>query len=397
MNNLKNDPAYPDSPDQTVMLTNLLEAPKGRGGNFGSRLETYITPPVTCDWIFYISSDDNGQLNLSTDTNPSNKVQIAHVGGWTSSRQWNKFPEQMSVPIRLEAGGLYYLEAMYKEGGGGDNLAIAWECLDHSITLEVIDASHTSVSVPGPPPPPPPVAQVEAAYDALGAPECTTTGTGCTSGTLLVGRASLGPEQNTPNTIDGCVDGTYGTYQNDESIEKITVRSVDGGILQAGQVAEIETDAWVWRSGSADTADFYFTANVDTINWVWIGSINAELDGGETNPKKMSVQYLLPADSDRQAVRVQFRYSGNNNTSCSGGNYDDHDDLVFSVLVDSSISYITQQTEPVPPAEPPKINCESIDNQDRCAESTGVCQWHSQGENMGCKTRGKNPEKVLRL
>jgi hypothetical protein len=31
-----------------------------------------------------------------------------------------------SAPIRLEAGKAYFIEAITKEGGGGDNLAIAW-------------------------------------------------------------------------------------------------------------------------------------------------------------------------------------------------------------------------------------------------------------------------------
>ena len=111
--------------------------------NFGSRLQTYITPEVTCNYTFYIASDDNGGLSLSSDINPSNKLQIAYVRGWTSSRQWDKYPEQQSPPIFLEKGIQYYLEAIYKEGGGGDRLAIAWECSDHNITLDVIDASHT--------------------------------------------------------------------------------------------------------------------------------------------------------------------------------------------------------------------------------------------------------------
>ena len=132
-----------------MTLTNLIEVPRGRMDNFGSRLQTYIMPPKTCNWNFYIASDDNGLLCLSTDTNPAHKIPIASVSSWTSSRQWDKFPsEQKSAPIYLEQGSLYYLEAKYKEGGGGDNLAIAWECLDHGIPLEVIDASYTRTSVP---------------------------------------------------------------------------------------------------------------------------------------------------------------------------------------------------------------------------------------------------------
>ena len=41
-----------------------------------------------------VVSDDNSELWLSTDQSPANKVRIAHVPGWTSSRLWTKYPEQ---------------------------------------------------------------------------------------------------------------------------------------------------------------------------------------------------------------------------------------------------------------------------------------------------------------
>ena len=145
---LDNDPRYPLNPNTTVTLTNLLETATNQADNYGCRLQTYITPPVTCNYTFYMASDDAGELNLSTDTNPSNKVKIAWIDNWAGSRDWTKYATQKSDPIHLEKGSLYYLESRFKEGGGGDNLAIAWECMDHDIALEVIDASHTAVSVP---------------------------------------------------------------------------------------------------------------------------------------------------------------------------------------------------------------------------------------------------------
>ncbi len=43
----------------------------------------------------------------------------------------------------LEAGKEYYLEAIHKEGTGSDHLAIAWECVEHSISFQVIPAMYT--------------------------------------------------------------------------------------------------------------------------------------------------------------------------------------------------------------------------------------------------------------
>ena len=111
------DPRYPDSPTQTRILSDRLEVPDESQESFGSRLQTYLKTPVTCDYVFYIASDDEGTLNLSNSTDPANAKTIAYHNGWTSSLQWNKYSSQKSAPIHLEKGELLYLEALYKEGG----------------------------------------------------------------------------------------------------------------------------------------------------------------------------------------------------------------------------------------------------------------------------------------
>ena len=70
---------------------------------------------------------------MSTDDSPANKVQIANVPGWSNSRQWNKYTSQQSSPVRLIAGQRYYIEALQKEGTGGDNLAVGWRLPDNTL------------------------------------------------------------------------------------------------------------------------------------------------------------------------------------------------------------------------------------------------------------------------
>jgi hypothetical protein len=168
--------------------------------------------------------------------------------------------------------------------------------------------------------------QIVAEYDGLPpAPMCTSIGSSCTSGDLLDGKAN-NIEPNPPNTLDACTDGPYGSYHGDESIDKITVSAVGGGQLQAGRLAEIEAKVWAWSDGSYDTADFYYTDDVSsTPTWTLIGSLPA----GGSGLRTLKIQYLLP-ESPVQAVRVNFRYFGSQ-SSCSGGNWDDVDDLVFTV------------------------------------------------------------------
>ena len=103
-----------------------FEAPTDWADNYGTRMRGYITAPVTGSYTFWIASDDNSELWLSVDSNPANKVRMASVSDWTGARQWDKFSSQKSPAITLTAGQRYYVEALQKEGAGGDNLAVGW-------------------------------------------------------------------------------------------------------------------------------------------------------------------------------------------------------------------------------------------------------------------------------
>ena len=46
--------------------------------------------------------------------------------GWSPRRNGSNYAEQQRAPITLVAGTRYYIEALQKEGGGGDNLAVRW-------------------------------------------------------------------------------------------------------------------------------------------------------------------------------------------------------------------------------------------------------------------------------
>lgn len=130
---LTNAPSFPGSPAFEDILTNYFEIPVNWGDNYGTRVIGLIVPPVTGNYVFWISSDDNSILYLSTDSSPLNKRAIASVNNWTSSREWEKEANQKSAPIRLTNGVQYYIEALQKEGGGGDNLAVGWQLPDGTL------------------------------------------------------------------------------------------------------------------------------------------------------------------------------------------------------------------------------------------------------------------------
>jgi uncharacterized repeat protein (TIGR01451 family) len=115
-----------NTPNATGTL-NIFEIPVNSFDNYGVRVRGYVCPPVTGQYRFWIASDDNGELWLSTTSSPTNKTLIASVGSWTNSQEWTKLASQQSALITLTAGQQYYIEALMKEGTGGDNLAVGWQ------------------------------------------------------------------------------------------------------------------------------------------------------------------------------------------------------------------------------------------------------------------------------
>ena len=116
---------YPNNPSSNGTLTQF-ETATNTANNYGIKVCGYLCPPYTGAYTFWLASDDNGELWLSTTSNASNKVRIAYHTAWTNSREWSKYTTQKSVSINLVAGQQYYIEALMKEGSGGDNLAVGW-------------------------------------------------------------------------------------------------------------------------------------------------------------------------------------------------------------------------------------------------------------------------------
>ncbi|MBC8002266.1 MAG: lamin tail domain-containing protein, partial [Opitutaceae bacterium] len=150
VSDLTNHPSFPDSPSLET-IEPIFEAPSGFAENYGQRMRALVVAPLSGNYTFWIATDDGGALFLSTNEDPAQKVQIAAVGSWTASREWTKEPGQQSVTnIALVAGQRYYLEALQKEGGGGDNLAVRWR-LPNNVIEEPIPNNRLLVFGLGPP------------------------------------------------------------------------------------------------------------------------------------------------------------------------------------------------------------------------------------------------------
>lgn len=149
VSNLTSIAGYPNNPSATGTLTSF-EVPTNSADNYGIRVYGYICPPTTGSYTFWIASDDNAELWLSTSSNSSNKTRIAYHTQWTNSREWNKYTTQKSAAITLTAGQVYYVEALMKEGSQGDNLAVGWAKPGQTTTApsEVIPGSQLLAQLP---------------------------------------------------------------------------------------------------------------------------------------------------------------------------------------------------------------------------------------------------------
>ena len=84
------------APEKSEYLFNLLEAPSNWNDDYGSRLSGWLVPPVSGDYIFFIASDDNGELWLSTDYDPANKFLACRQPFSAPPRWWDEYSEQKS-------------------------------------------------------------------------------------------------------------------------------------------------------------------------------------------------------------------------------------------------------------------------------------------------------------
>ncbi len=124
LDTLKSYSKYPNNPDVTEVLTQFssdLEL-----DSYGGRIYGWLYAPATGEYTFWLCADNQGELWLSTDDDPENIMLIANESSWSPPNSWGTGEEQ-SDPVPLKAGEKYYIEALWKEGSGGDQCQVAWQ------------------------------------------------------------------------------------------------------------------------------------------------------------------------------------------------------------------------------------------------------------------------------
>ena len=123
-----------------------------------------------------------------------------------------------------------------------------------------------------------------------GAPFCEGKTIKCTSGgTLLKGRID---EENKPNTIDSCADGTNTVRARREAVNKVEVKSIKDTEMRGGDVVKIL--ATVEAYSICDRVDFYFASDVSPntpVSWKLITIVAPEVPNGESSNRIVTVPY----------------------------------------------------------------------------------------------------------
>jgi len=316
----------------TVTAGDIVSGSPVPSGDFiveGGR--AYVTVKV---WCWETGASDTADIYLTNDASSPDWQPLASIacpgGGSQTIRHAFDVPQGTNQSIRVNFR--YNGSPSTCSNGSYD---------DHDDLIftvkEDLNATPPPTPVPTQPPTPMPTNKAPsgpqtASYDlALKTPKCTV-GSSCDSGALLNGRGSITPvEPNQPNTLNSCTDGSSGSYHEDESIDKIVVSRVSGGLddLTEGDVVTISATVWCWNTGSDDNIDFYYASDASNPVWTKIGE-RQQCPGGGI--QTVTASYTLPQGAI-QAVRANLMYGSNNPSadSCVSGNYDDTDDLVITV------------------------------------------------------------------
>jgi hypothetical protein len=308
---LTNSAKFPNNPDLVDYATyfewpqsperDINTPPPGDVKNsYGIQMQGYFYPPTTGDYIFKIASDDNGRLFLSTDDNPANKKLIALEPQWNPARSFDstdrrnatnpennsqtytgtewptKDPVMGGAKITLQAGRAYYIEALLKEGGGGDNLAVAVQ--DPGFAIDA------SLPIPG---------QYLSSFDKNSGPV-----------TIVTQPASATVDEGTPVSFSVEADGTppytYQWRKNGANIDGATGRVYSIPFASFADNGAKFSVVVTGPQGSATSADATLTVNKDT------------------TPPTLVAAY---GGGDFTSVRVEFSERVDPTSATTPGNY----------------------------------------------------------------------------
>ena len=131
---------------QRTNYAESFELPRTTDGGYIGWVRGYLHAPDDGEYEFWIASDDQGELWMSTSDDPAGVRRIANVSGYTDVREWDREANQRSNRLRLERGKRYFIEALLMAGGTVDHLSVGWRRPGSGL-IEVIDGKYLSPAV----------------------------------------------------------------------------------------------------------------------------------------------------------------------------------------------------------------------------------------------------------
>ncbi len=120
----------------------------GHGNNYTDVSSGFFHPPVSGNYVFFVSADDDSDFFLSTDDTVANAHLIASETGWSNGREWtisaggsdvtqkrsdtnpnSAWPTATGTgaTITLSASKSYYFAVVHHQGGGGDPITATYK------------------------------------------------------------------------------------------------------------------------------------------------------------------------------------------------------------------------------------------------------------------------------
>ncbi|MBK9733821.1 MAG: hypothetical protein IPO92_02140 [Saprospiraceae bacterium] len=127
LNDLYADPDFPGMPNTSNILPLFGTKLESQFNNVGNLVSGYITVPVSGNYKFNVTGDDNTILFISSDDSSENKqAHQVFVSGNTGMTEHTKYIYQSTSNIYLQAGQFYYIELNHKESTGNEHFGAFW-------------------------------------------------------------------------------------------------------------------------------------------------------------------------------------------------------------------------------------------------------------------------------
>lgn len=133
---------YPMMPDAAVPMSRLSD-PLDGGSQFGGRLRAFLKVPVSGDYEFNITANDEAALYLSSNPTIDPATDEIAYARYTDEFDHYSMPEQLSGTMSLSKDQFYAVELLFKENWSSEYYHVFWKTPWQTDTLwRIVDGSY---------------------------------------------------------------------------------------------------------------------------------------------------------------------------------------------------------------------------------------------------------------